>query len=122
MGRGDVSRALLLALLVCVACARSGVPEVKSAADAEASIGKVVRVRGPVQRAKLGDAVEAHGLLIVCLGDRLPDATIGAEVVIEGELDRTEQFQATTGPSGEISQGTAPGTSTWVIRGCKLSR
>jgi hypothetical protein len=56
----------------------------------------------------------------VCLAPRFPDARLGQPVVVEGLLERTDEFQATKGPNGEISQGTEPGTSSYVIRTCAL--
>lgn len=59
-------------------------------------------------------------LSVVCVDVRVANDRIGTSGTMEGTLDRTEQFQATVGPNGEISQGTAPGASTWILRGCKL--
>ena len=96
------------------------VPVVTSRAEAKAAVGKRVRVHGTAERDKLGDAVSSQGFSIVCLAPRFPDARLGQPVVVEGLLERTDEFQATKGPNGEISQGTEPGTSSYVIRICAL--
>jgi hypothetical protein len=93
---------------------------VTSRAEAKAAVGKRVRVHGTAERDKLGDAVSSQGFSIVCLAPRFPDARLGQPVVVEGLLERTDEFQATKAPNGEISQGTEPGTSSYVIRTCVL--
>jgi hypothetical protein len=93
---------------------------VTSRAEAKAAVGKRVRVHGTAERDKLGDAVSSQGFSIVCLAPRFPDARLGQPVVVEGLLERTDEFQATKGPNGEISQGTESGTSSYVIRTCAL--
>jgi len=93
---------------------------VTSRAEAKAAVGKRVRVHGTAERDKLGDAVSSQGLSVMCLTPRFPDAQLGQPVVVEGLLERTDEFQATRGPNGEISQGTESGTSSYVIRTCAL--
>lgn len=96
------------------------VPIVSSQAEARAAVGKRVRVHGTAERDKLGDAVSVQGFSVVCLAPRFPDARLAQPVEVEGVLERTDEFQATKGPTGEISQGTEPGTFTYVIRRCAL--
>ena len=93
---------------------------VANRAEAKAAVGKRVRVRGVAERDKLGDAVSSQGFSVVCLAPRFPRARLGQPIEVEGVLELTDDFQATTGPDGEISQGTAPGTSSYVIRTCTL--
>lgn len=88
--------------------------------EAKAAVGKRVRVRGIAERDKLGDAVSSHGFSVVCLAPRFPEALLDQAVEVEGVLELGDAFQATTGPDGEISQGTAPGTSSYVIQTCTL--
>ncbi len=103
--------------------AAGGHPEVAvvtSRAEAKAAIGKRVRVRGVAERDKLGDAVSSQGFSVVCLTPRFPQARLDQPIEVEGVLEFTDAFQATTGPGGEISQGTEPGTSSFVIQTCTL--
>jgi hypothetical protein len=93
---------------------------VTNRAEAKAAIGKRVHVRGVAERDKLGDAVSSQGFSVVCLAPRFPQAQIDQPIDVEGILELTDAFQATTGPKGEISQGTAPGTSSYVIQTCTL--
>lgn len=93
---------------------------VTSQTEAKAAVGKRVRVRGTAERDKLGDAVSSQRFSVVCLSPRFPDARLGQPVVVEGLLELTDELQATKGPNGEVSQGTEPGTSSYVIRMCAL--
>lgn len=93
-------------------------PLVRSLSEAREAVGKVVRVRGRAQREKLGDLVDTPALNVLCLDYRFPEDLIGKTVTVEGKLELTGEFGATVGPSGEISQGTEPGTSMFVIRHC----
>jgi hypothetical protein len=88
--------------------------------EAKAAVGKRVRVHGVAERDKLGDAVTSPGFSVICMAPRLPEARLGQSVEVEGILELTDAFQATTSPSGEISQGTEPGTSSYVINTCTL--
>ena len=94
-------------------------PLVSTTEEADRQIGKVVRVRGIVQREKLGDSVNTPHLSVVCRGPRLPDNQVGQPATVEGALQK-DTFQAMKSPNGEISQGTEPGISTFTINGCTL--
>jgi hypothetical protein len=79
---------------------------VKDDASARASIGKRVRVRGVAQNGKLA-ALVAGDVLVYCLDrDSWPGELEGRMIEAEGVLEVTDQFAATEGPGGEISQGT----------------
>lgn len=91
-----------------------------TAAEMRAAAGKLVRLTGKVERAKLGDLVSANGFSVYCTGRRLDDGLLGQTVTVEGKLEVTDAFAATVGPNGEISQGTEPGSVTWHIRDCKV--
>jgi len=99
-------------------CARMAA--VGSVAEADAAVGKVVRVSGTAQREKLGDSIAFGELRVVCLAPRFPDERIGKAVTVEGKLDRSDRFNATVDERGAISQGTAPGTFTYSIAACAL--
>ena len=86
--------------------------------EARAALGKVVQVRGTVQREKLGDTINVGDLSVRCIEFQFPDASVGNSVTAEGKLDITSDEPATTSPRGEISQGTEGGGSSFVIRNC----
>lgn len=94
--------------------------DITNSADAKAAVGMRVRVRGVLERDKLGDTVNAAGFSVVCLNPRFPMARLDQPVVVEGVLDLSGDFQATREPNGEISQGTEPGTLTYSIGVCTL--
>jgi len=94
--------------------------DITNSADAKAAVGMRVRVRGVLERDKLGDTVNAAGFSVVCLNPRFPVARLDQPVVVEGVLDLSGDFQATREPNGEISQGTEPGTLTYSIGVCTL--
>ena len=98
----------------------SAVREVDDFAGAMASIGTRVRVRGTAQNDKLSAVVEAKGLAVYCLDlEGWPADQVGKPAVIEGTLERTDQFAAR--PSdGLASQGTTG--SVFVIRRCTVVR
>jgi hypothetical protein len=80
---------------------------VKDDASARASIGRRVRVRGVAHGGKLS-AVIGGDLHVYCLDrDRWPDELEGQLVEAEGVLEVTDEFAATEGPGGEITQGTS---------------
>ncbi|MCS6916028.1 MAG: hypothetical protein RMK29_13395 [Myxococcales bacterium] len=115
---------LLAGVLIASACAGAGArdrgtpPLVTTLSEARSAVGKLVRVRGTAQREKMGDAIDAPGLNVVCPDWRLPDQDLGQQVTVEGRLELTSEGAAVVGPGGEISQGTEPGLSYWVLRGC----
>lgn len=92
---------------------------IASEQNAASAIGTRVRVRGSAERDKLGDAVRSNGFTVTCLKPRFPAERLDHQVEVEGMLESTSDFQATRGPDGEISQGTAPG-SIYVIANCTL--
>ncbi len=92
------------------------VPELTRAAELAARAGQRVRVRGPVERQKLGDAVVVDGVDILCPDLRLPEGNGVAE--LEGRLERWAPPVAEVGPGGEVSQGVEPGTRQWILRDC----
>lgn len=87
--------------------------------EARAAIGHRVRVEGIARREKLGDSVDAAGLVLTCLDFRFEDERIGRTVTVEGVLDETRDFEAVRGPRGEISQGTESDAALLVLRGCE---
>jgi hypothetical protein len=126
---------LLLAAALLSACAGgdkpmdsknpspSGLPVVETIDQAVAAKGQRVLVRGTAQREKMGDTIQVEEALTVhCIDVRFPDAAIGKPVAAEGTLVVKSGYAATTGPNGEISQGTDPDSddSRWVLTGCTL--
>jgi hypothetical protein len=99
---------------------QTAVPVISDHAEAKAAIGKRVRVRGVARREKLGDSVSSPSFTVVCLEPRFPHARLDQPIVVEGLLELTDAFQATIGSDGSISQGTMPGTSTFVMRACTV--
>lgn len=86
--------------------------------EARAALGKMVQVRGTVQREKLGDTINVGDLSVRCTDFQFPDASVGGSVTAEGKLEIMSDEPATTSPNGEISQGTEGGGSSFVIRNC----
>jgi hypothetical protein len=86
--------------------------------EARNAVGKLVRVRGMVQREKLGDTVNVADLSVRCVDFRFPDALVGQNATAAGTLEITRDEPATTTDAGEISQGTEDGISSFVIRNC----
>jgi hypothetical protein len=96
----------------------STVPMITTHDEARAAVGKIVQVRGTVQREKLGDTINAGDLAVRCVDFQFPDALVGGTATAEGKLEIMTDEPATTSPSGEISQGTEDGGSSFVIRNC----
>lgn len=90
--------------------------EVDDVAGVKTSIGTPVRVRGTAQNDKLSAVLEARGVTVYCLGlAHWPADRIGKPAIIEGTIERTDQFAAH--PSdGLASQGTSG--SIFAIRRC----
>lgn len=86
--------------------------------DARAVVGKVVRIRGTVQREKLGDTINVGDLSVRCEDFRFPDAAVGNTATAQGTLAVVRDEPATVSANGEISQGTEGGGSSFVIRHC----
>jgi len=84
----------------------------------ERHLGQVVEIRGEAVRAKLGDLIQAEGFSVYCI-DRLPDELLGQVVAVRGTLDRRDTG-ARVAADGAISQGTAPGTRSLVMKGCQV--
>ena len=85
--------------------------------EALAAVGKVVQIRGTVQREKLGDTVNVGALSVRCPDFRFPDASTGSTVTAEGKLELVFEEDSTM-LNGEISQGTKGGGSTFEIYHC----
>ena len=115
---------VLLLPLVTACCvagrAGDGPPLVTSFTEADERTGQVIRVQGTAQREKIGDSVDSPSLNVICVDTRFPDDRIGTPVTVEGKLEITQDFAATVGPDGEISQGTAGGVFLYVIYDCRL--
>ena len=88
---------------------------IATAEQASAAIDQLVRVVGEAQDAKLSAVVAKGELLVYCMerGEdgvlaetRWPEGTVGQQVAVTGTLVSSDQFVATVGDEGEISQGT----------------
>ena len=88
--------------------------------QAVAAKGTHVRVRGTAGHEKLGDSIQIGDARVLCVGAVIPDARLGTTVEAEGTLAVTDRYQATTNADGEVSAGTAPGTTRWVLDRCTL--
>jgi hypothetical protein len=86
--------------------------------EARAAVGKIVRVRGKVQREKLGDTLNVGDLSVRCMDYRFPDSVVGGTSTAEGTLDIVTDEPATRSSTGEISQGVEGETSSFVLRNC----
>lgn len=86
--------------------------------EALAAMGKVVQIRGTVQREKLGDTVNVGALSVRCPDFRFPDASTGNTVTVEGKLDIFVEEDETLSPNGDHNQGYKGGASTFVIYHC----
>lgn len=77
-------------------------------------LGQMVRVQGTARDAKLSAVIEGESLLIYGLvqgegsfvESRWPPDALGQPVVATGRLVQTDQFSASAGADGAISQGT----------------
>jgi hypothetical protein len=119
---------VLVATLWVASCKRSTEPglagtgpgtavrEVDDIASVTASLGTPVRVRGTAQNDKLSAVIEGRGVTVYCLDlERWPADRIGKPAIIEGTIERTDQF--TAHPSdGLASQGTSG--AIFAIRRC----
>lgn len=94
------------------------VSNIASNEDARSAVGKLVRIRGTVQREKLGDTVNIGDLSVRCEDFRFDDAAVGHTVTAEGTLAVVRDEPASISTTGEISQGTEVGGSSFVIRHC----
>lgn len=77
--------------------------------------GADVTVAGTARDAKLGAVIVTEDDEVVYfLGlDRWPADVAGMRIVAHGTLEQTDRFTATTGPSGEVGQGTSG--PVWVL-------
>jgi hypothetical protein len=55
--------------------------------EARAALGKMVQIRGTVQREKLGDTINVGDLSVRCTDFQFPDASVGSSVTAEGTLE-----------------------------------
>jgi hypothetical protein len=117
---------VMLAVLLAGACGgthtmstnTSSASMITSNGEACRALGELVRVRGTVQREKLGDAINVGDLSVRCVDFRFPDAMVGQIATAEGTLEIAHDEPAITKDAGEISQGTEDGGSSFVIRAC----
>lgn len=98
--------------------AESSVVILQSRAEMSAAVGRRVRVTGTAVREKLGDAVHAPGIRVVCRRPYFPHDRLGTPITVEGVLS-AEDMSAETLPSGTITPGTGPGL-TYMIADCTL--
>lgn len=98
----------------------SSVVVVTNNAEAEAALGKLVRVTGTVQSEKPGDVVVGPDIDVLCPDHRFADELSGTEITIEGTMRKIQLPEATVDPeTGAVSQGVAPGTPPrYAIDGC----
>jgi hypothetical protein len=92
--------------LVWLACGTpdAAPPPVPSEPPGEVAMS---RVTGTAGNAKLGAVVEgAEGPVYLLDRHEWPAELVGKTVTVEGVIETTDAFAATTGPNGEISQGT----------------
>ncbi|WP_428265735.1 hypothetical protein [Haliangium sp.] len=83
---------------------------VTDATAAKTAIGARVELTGTARNAKLAPVVIVDDLVVYCLDrESWPAALSGKQVTVRGTLVFTEEFQAKTSPTGEISQGTDGG-------------
>lgn len=117
---------VMLALLLAGACGgphtmstnTSTASLIASNDEARRAVGKLVQVRGTVQREKLGDTINVGDLSVRCVDFRFPDTAVGQSAAAEGTLEIVHDEPAITNDAGEISQGTEDGGSSFVIRSC----
>jgi len=79
---------------------------IDSIAGARAAIGKLVRLEGTGDNAKLGAVVVKGDLVVYCSDRKDGWNERNFPVVVEGVLDYTSQAKARTGGDGSISAGT----------------
>ena len=81
----------------------------------------MVEIRGEAVNAKLSAAVLSDKGLVYCIEiPEWPENVVGRRVAVRGRLEKTDQFRARTGPSGERTAGTSGGDSllrsvTWHV-------
>lgn len=95
-------------------------PMITSSNDARAAVGQVVRIRGTVQREKLGDTLNVGDLSVRCEDFRFPDDAVSHTATAEGTLAIVRDEPAAVSTRGEISQGVEGGGSSFVLRHCVL--
>ena len=72
--------------------------------------GEVVTVKGTAVNTKLSAAVKSASMLVYCIEiPEWPEDISGRTVTVSGRLEKSDQFKARTGPSGERSAGTTGG-------------
>ena len=73
-------------------------------------LGEVVMIKGTAVNTKLSAAVKSASMLVYCIEiPEWPGDISGRTVTVSGQLEKSDQFKARTGPSGELSAGTAGG-------------
>jgi hypothetical protein len=92
---------------------------IDSEAAALAAVGKVVRVSGTAENAKLAGIVVHADLAVYCLDRRLGWGDRSrSNVTVEGLLEHTDEFTVRRQPDGAETAGTD--TRVFVIRHCTL--
>lgn len=92
---------------------------IDSEATARAAVGKVVRVSGAAENAKLAGIVVHADLAVYCLDRRLGWGDRSrSNVTVEGLLEHTDEFTVRRQPDGAETAGTD--TRVFVIRHCTL--
>lgn len=86
--------------------------------EARAAVGTTVRVRGTLEREKLGDTINIGDLSVRCLSFRFPDDSVGGIVTAEGTLEIVVDEPVAASPTGEMSQGVTMEGSTFALRNC----
>jgi hypothetical protein len=85
--------------------------------EAEAAVGKQVHLEGKASDAKISGVVVTSDLVVYCLDVPSWEPSVeGTTVAVEGRLERTAAFQATSSEGGVMSSGT--GGPVLVIRAC----
>ena len=79
---------------------------IDSVAGARAAIGKLVRLEGTGDNAKLGAVVVKGDLVVYCIDRKDGWDERNVPVVVEGVLDYTSHAKARIGGDGSISAGT----------------
>ena len=97
------------------------VPLVTTVAEAVAAKGTRVRVRGVVEREKVGDMLRVEDAMSVrCLGATFPDAALGTTAEATGTLTVRDAFVGSGPGSGPVRQGKPAGATQWVLEGCTI--
>ena len=72
--------------------------------------GQMIEVTGVAVNARLSAALQSESMLYYCIEiPEWPPSVVGKRVLVRGRLEKSDQFKARTGPSGERTAGTAGG-------------